>query len=73
MLEHWTYRRDRIPEAWHIVPAGEHGAHGRTLCGEPRQGTRLSEAHAEVEPLPPDTLCPRCVALAPARGIPLAW
>ncbi len=56
-----TFRRDRFGECWHMVPAGERGARGRTLCGEPRQGTRLSETYAEVEPGPPDCICPRCI------------
>jgi hypothetical protein len=44
-----------------MVPPGERGPQGRTLCGEPRQGTRLSETYAEVEPTPPDCVCQRCV------------
>jgi len=56
----YTYRRDRLGECWHIVPAGERGPRGRTLCGEPRQGTRLSEAYAEIEPSPPECICQRC-------------
>jgi hypothetical protein len=36
---------------------------GRALCGAPRQGTRLSEAHAEVPPAsPPDHICGHCLA-----------
>jgi hypothetical protein len=57
-----TYRRDRFGECWHIVPPGERGPRGRTLCGEPRQGTPLSETYAEVEPVPPDCICERCRA-----------
>jgi hypothetical protein len=57
-----TYRRDRFGESWHLIPAGELGSHGRTLCGEPRQGTRLSETYSESVPTPPETLCPRCTA-----------
>ena len=56
-----TYRRDRFGESWHLIPAGELGRHGRSLCGEPRQGTRLSESYADVRPGPPETLCPRCI------------
>jgi hypothetical protein len=44
----YTYRRDRQGECWHIMRAGERGPRGQTLCGEPRQGTRLSEAYAEM-------------------------
>ncbi len=55
-----TYRRDRFGECWHMVPAGERGTRGRTLCGEPRQGTPLSETYAEVEPGPPECICHRC-------------
>ena len=57
MIAPWTYRRDRLGERWHIVPAGEHGIRGRALCGEPRQGTRLFEGHAETEPGPPELMC----------------
>ena len=56
-----TYRRDRFGESWHLIPAGELGVRSRTLCGEPRQGTSLSETYAEIPPAAPDTLCPRCV------------
>ena len=56
-----TYRRDRFGENWHLIPAGELGVRGRSLCGEPRQGTSLSETYAEIAPVPPDGLCPRCV------------
>ena len=56
-----TYRRDRFGENWHLIPAGELGVRGRTLCGEPRQGTPLSETYADIPPVTPDTLCPRCV------------
>lgn len=57
-----TYRRDRFGECWHLVPPGALGTHGRTLCGEPRQGSRLSESYAEAEPVPPECICPRCTA-----------
>ncbi|HEY3061158.1 MAG TPA: hypothetical protein VGL99_19505 [Chloroflexota bacterium] len=56
-----TYRQDRYGEHWHIIPVNEHGTHGRAVCGEPRQGTRLSETHAEVAPTPPEHMCPRCL------------
>ena len=57
-----TFRRDRFGEHWHLVPAGELGPRGRSVCGEPRQGTRLSETYAEVQPAPPERLCQSCVA-----------
>jgi hypothetical protein len=56
-----TYRRDRLGENWHLIPAGELGVRGRSLCGEPRQGTALSETYAETPPLTREALCPRCV------------
>ena len=71
MIAPWTYRRDRLGERWHIVPAGEHGIRGRALCGEPRQGTRLSEGHAEIQPGPPELMCQRCAERAPGRSIAL--
>ena len=46
-----TFRRDRFGECWHIIPAGELGPRSRTLCGQPRQGTPLSETYAEIQPL----------------------
>jgi hypothetical protein len=55
-----TYRRDRFGECWHLVPAGELGVRGRTLCGEPRQGTHLSETYADDRPGPSECICPRC-------------
>jgi hypothetical protein len=55
-----SYRQDRSGEPWHIIPPNEHGTHGRALCGEPRQGTRLSESHAEWATTPPQRLCPSC-------------
>jgi hypothetical protein len=57
-----TYRRDRFGECWHLVPPGALGTHGRTLCGEPRQGSRLSETYADAQPAPPECICPRCTA-----------
>jgi hypothetical protein len=62
-----TYRRDRGGECWHMVPAGERGPRGRTLCGEPRQGTPLSETYAETEPTPPDCVCARCIEAVQVR------
>jgi hypothetical protein len=74
MIESWTYRRDRIGETWHIVPAGERGVNGRAACGEPRQGTRLSEGHSTTEPRSPEALCQQCAEQAPTLGIPVrAW
>ncbi len=66
-IETWTYRRDRVGECWHIVPPGELGPKGRSLCGEPRQGTRLSEGYAETEPMPPECVCQRCIAIGAER------
>jgi hypothetical protein len=65
----WTYRRDRSAELRHIVPASELGARGRALCGSRRQGTRLSEEYALLEPSPPERLCPGCTERAPGFGI----
>lgn len=56
-----TYRRDRFGENWHLIPAGELGVRGRSLCGEPRQGTSLSETYAFAPRGAPDTLCARCL------------
>jgi hypothetical protein len=64
MIDNRTYRRDRFGERWHIIPAGEHGPRGRSLCGEPRQGTRLSETHSDSEPRFPDAVCQRCTDAA---------
>jgi hypothetical protein len=65
-----TYRRDRFGECWHVIPAGALGNRGRTLCGEPRQGTPLSETYAEIEPALPECICQLCsnayIALAAA-------
>jgi hypothetical protein len=59
--EHSTsYRQDRAGEGWHIVSPNEYGMTGRALCGAPRQGTRLSEAHAEAPPSR-ERMCPRCL------------
>ena len=55
-----TFRRDRFGERWHLVPAGALGPRGRSLCGEPRQGTRLSETYAEDQPAPPERICESC-------------
>jgi GNAT superfamily N-acetyltransferase len=63
LIEPTTFRRDRFGECWHLVPGGKLGNHGRTLCGEPRQGTRLSETFADIQPIPPECMCPRCTAL----------
>jgi hypothetical protein len=62
MMPALTYRRDRHGESWDFIPAGELGARGQSLCGEPRQGTHLSETCADVRPSPPEELCARCVA-----------
>jgi len=56
-----TYRQDRSGEAWHIIPVNEHGPRGRSLCGEPRQGTRLSEMLAFLAPTPPEYVCQACL------------
>ena len=56
-----TFRRDRFGECWHLVGPGELGPRGRTLCGQPRQGTPLSETYAEVKPEPPECICQRCL------------
>jgi hypothetical protein len=58
-----TFRRDRFGECWHLIPAGELGVRSRTLCGQPRQGTPLSETYAEVEPAPPECICELCTAV----------
>lgn len=55
-----TFRRDRFGECWHLIPAGELGVKSRTLCGQPRQGTPLSETYAEIQPVPPECICERC-------------
>ncbi|HTD79968.1 MAG TPA: hypothetical protein VK898_20195, partial [Chloroflexota bacterium] len=66
------YRRDRFGESWHLVPAGALGPRGRSLCGEPRQGTRLSETYAETAPIPPEVVCRRCAdAISPERSTTL--
>ena len=49
-----TFRRDRFGECWHLIPAGALGIRSRTLCGQPRQGTALSETYAEVQPAAPE-------------------
>ena len=55
-----TYRRDRFGECWHLIPAGELGPKTRALCGQPRQGTALSETYAETRPETPECLCELC-------------
>jgi len=55
-----TFRRDRFGESWHLIPAGDLGPRGRTLCGQPRQGSRLSETYAETQPDPPERICEQC-------------
>jgi hypothetical protein len=55
-----NYRQDRAGEYWHIIPDNEHGLKGRALCGAPRQGTRLSEAHANVPPSR-ERMCRHCL------------
>ena len=61
-----TYRRDRLGECWHMVPPGERGNRGRTLCGEPRQGTPLSETYAELRAQSRPTVLCQCTAVAAA-------
>jgi hypothetical protein len=56
-----TFRRDRFGESWHLIPAGELGTRSRTLCGQPRQGTPLSETYAEVQPSSPECICELCL------------
>jgi hypothetical protein len=55
-----TFRRDRFGECWHLIPAGELGPRSRTLCGQPRQGTPLSETYAEIQPAAPECICEFC-------------
>ena len=55
-----TFRRDRFGECWHLIPAGELGSRTRALCGQPRQGTPLSETYAEFQPAEPECLCKLC-------------
>lgn len=57
-----TYRRDRFGECWHLIPAGALGPRSRSLCGQPRQGTALSEAYAEIQPGAPECICVACTA-----------
>jgi hypothetical protein len=57
-----SFRRDRFGECWHLIPAGELGPRARTLCGQPRQGTPLSETYADVEPPAPECICEKCTA-----------
>ena len=56
-----TFRRDRYGECWHLIPAGELGVRSRTVCGQPRQGTLLSESYAEIQPGPPECICALCI------------
>jgi len=55
-----TFRRDRLGECWHLIPDGALGARSRALCGQPRQGTALSETYADVQPAPPECMCESC-------------
>jgi hypothetical protein len=55
-----TYRRDRFGECWHLIPDGALGPRSRTLCGQPRQGTALSETYADIQPAEPDCICASC-------------
>lgn len=55
-----TFRRDRFGECWHLIPDGELGPRTRALCGQPRQGTPLSETYAETRPEDPECLCDVC-------------
>jgi hypothetical protein len=57
-----TFRRDRFGECWHLIPDGELGSKTRALCGEPRQGTALSETYADIQPADPECLCEPCTA-----------
>jgi hypothetical protein len=57
-----TFRRDRFGECWHLIPAGDMGPRARSLCGQPRQGTPMSETYADVEPTAPDCICELCTA-----------
>ena len=55
-----TFRRDRFGECWHLIQNGELGPRTRALCGQPRQGTPLSEAYAETQPETPECICALC-------------
>ena len=57
-----TFRSDRFGECWHLIPAGDLGSRTRALCGQPRQGTPLSETYAEIQPADPERLCEPCTA-----------
>jgi hypothetical protein len=57
-----TFRRDRFGESWHLIPLGELGSRSRALCGQPRQGTPLSETYLEIQPADPELLCEECTA-----------
>lgn len=70
-----SFRRDRFGECWHLIPGGELGSRTRALCGQPRQGTALSEAYAVVEPAEPECLCAACIeayARLAAREVPIS-
>jgi hypothetical protein len=55
-----TFRRDRFGECWQLIPVGDLGPRSRTLCGQPRQGTPLSETYAETQPAAPECICSLC-------------
>ena len=55
-----TFRRDRFGECWHLIPAGDLGFRTRALCGQPRQGTPLSEAYAQTQPEASECICALC-------------
>ena len=57
-----TFRRNCFGECWHLIPAGELGSRTRALCGQPRQGTPLSETYVEIQPADPERLCEPCTA-----------
>ena len=57
-----TFRRDRFGECWHLIPAGELGSRTRALCGQPRQGTPLSETYVDIQPADPERLYEPCTA-----------
>jgi hypothetical protein len=63
-----TFRRDRFGECWHLIPAGELGVRSRALCGQPRQGTPLSETYADIQPAPPERLCESCTEVYTNRS-----
>jgi hypothetical protein len=70
-----TFRRDRFGECWHLIPAGEFGSKTRALCGQPRQGTPLSETYADTRPAEPECVCEVCTIAytrLPAHETPVA-